>query len=195
MKELQKLICHFFFENIVSFSILLFSTEDYSRLVANLCGLGLFYCVNFYTTPCFFYENAALSVPVLKTKFVISQFRIALPLGYHGEPIVSAPSVVISTLASGLPASSPAIVRAVPIDSTRVSVSWEPGPFPHGPILSYVLQVTENHPLGYSAFKVCYLLQLSACKCIKLYPKIQSTIFPCADLAIINQLLCKGCKL
>lgn len=86
------------------------------------------------------------------------QFRVALPLGHHSDPIVSVHSVVISTLASGVPASPPAIVRAVPIDSTRVSVSWEPGPFPHGPLLSYVLRITENHPQGYTALKVCHMI-------------------------------------
>lgn len=87
--------------------------------------------------------------------FSLFQFRVALLLSHHhGEPIVSHPSVVISTLASGTPASPPAIVRAVPVDWSRISVSWEPGPFPHGPILSYVLNISEIHPQGYSALKV-----------------------------------------
>lgn len=73
---------------------------------------------------------------------------------YHGEPIVSEPSVVISTLPSGTPASPPFIVRAVPVDWSRISVSWEPGPFPHGPVLSYVLNITDNHRDGYKAIKV-----------------------------------------
>lgn len=80
---------------------------------------------------------------------------MALLLSSHSEPIVSATSVVISTLPAGVPASPPVIVRAVPVDCTRISVSWEPGPFPHGPLLSYVLRITENHPQGYSALKVC----------------------------------------
>lgn len=70
------------------------------------------------------------------------------------EPIVSAPSVVISTLPAGRP-TSPPIVRAVAVDCNRILVNWEPGPFPHGPILSYVLNITENGPQGYSAIKVC----------------------------------------
>ncbi|KAJ8934365.1 hypothetical protein NQ314_013406 [Rhamnusium bicolor] len=52
---------------------------------------------------------------------LLFQFRIALILGYHGhhgDPIVSSPSVVISTLASGIPASPPTNVRATPVDST-----------------------------------------------------------------------------
>ncbi|KAJ8921659.1 hypothetical protein NQ315_010568, partial [Exocentrus adspersus] len=76
------------------------------------------------------------------------RFRIALILGYHrhhhGDPIVSSASVVISTLPSGVPISSPMNVRATPVDSTSISISWEPGPFPHGPLLSYVLQITNN---------------------------------------------------
>lgn len=91
---------------------------------------------------------------------ILFQFRVALLLGHHSDPVLSAQSVVISTLASGVPASPPALVRAVPIDSTRVSVSWEPGPFPHGPLLSYVLRITENHPQGYTALKVCHIYDL-----------------------------------
>jgi hypothetical protein len=44
-------------------------------------------------------------------------------------------------------------VRATAVDSSRISVSWEPGPFPNGPVLSYVLQINEL-PEGYSALKV-----------------------------------------
>ncbi|XP_017879766.1 proto-oncogene tyrosine-protein kinase ROS isoform X2 [Ceratina calcarata] len=72
------------------------------------------------------------------------RFRVALLLKspqHNSEPIVSAPSVVIRTLAAGLPTSAPVIVRAVAVDSCRVSVSWEPGPFPNGPLLSYVLRL------------------------------------------------------
>ncbi|RZF45581.1 hypothetical protein LSTR_LSTR017179, partial [Laodelphax striatellus] len=80
-------------------------------------------------------------------------FRIALLLSPHdSEPIVSAPSVVISTLPGGAPASTPTIVRATPADPTRVSLSWAAGPFPNGPILSYVLNLNEL-PHGYTAVK------------------------------------------
>ncbi|KAJ8952660.1 hypothetical protein NQ318_020975, partial [Aromia moschata] len=78
-------------------------------------------------------------------------FRIALILGNHDhnwEPVYSSPSLVISTRASGVPASPPTNVRATPVDSTSISISWEPGPFPHGPLLSYVLRITDNHPSG-----------------------------------------------
>ncbi|XP_017769031.1 PREDICTED: proto-oncogene tyrosine-protein kinase ROS isoform X2 [Nicrophorus vespilloides] len=81
------------------------------------------------------------------------RFRVALILSNLTEPIVSPPSVVISTRPGGVPASPPSIVRAVPVDSTRISVSWEPGPFLHGPLLSYVLRITDNQPHGYSALK------------------------------------------
>ncbi|XP_066586207.1 proto-oncogene tyrosine-protein kinase ROS [Prorops nasuta] len=77
------------------------------------------------------------------------KFRVALLLRssqHNPEPIVSAPSVVILTLAADLPASAPVIVRAAAVDSCRVSVSWEPGPFPNGPLLSYVLRLQgANH--------------------------------------------------
>ncbi|XP_015585702.1 proto-oncogene tyrosine-protein kinase ROS isoform X3 [Cephus cinctus] len=72
------------------------------------------------------------------------RFRVALLLKstqHNPEPIVSAPSVVILTHSAGLPTSAPVIVRAAAVDSCRVSVSWEPGPFPNGPLLSYVLRL------------------------------------------------------
>ncbi|XP_066156235.1 proto-oncogene tyrosine-protein kinase ROS isoform X1 [Euwallacea fornicatus] len=74
------------------------------------------------------------------------RFRVALSLGHqsHGdEPIYSDQSVVIATLAEGIPASPPANVRVALVDAHSVSVTWEPGPFPHGPLLSYVLKITE----------------------------------------------------
>lgn len=60
---------------------------------------------------------------------------------HNPEPIVSAPSVVILTCPAGLPTSAPVIVRTTAVDSYRVSISWEPGPFSNGPILSYVLRL------------------------------------------------------
>lgn len=93
-------------------------------------------------------------VKVVKNAMGMFQFRIALLLSpHHSEPIVSEPSLVISTLPGGAPASPPNIVRATAADPSRVSVSWEPGPFPNGPILSYVLQINQL-PQGYTALKV-----------------------------------------
>jgi proto-oncogene tyrosine-protein kinase ROS len=83
------------------------------------------------------------------------QFRVALMINRdYEEWLYSEQSVIISTLPSGRPSSEPEIVRAVAVDHTRISVSWEPGPFPNGPILSYVLQITDLDPSGYSALKV-----------------------------------------
>ena len=90
------------------------------------------------------------------------QFRIAILLSHHSEPIVSEPSVVISTLPSGVPSSAPTIVRATAVDSSRISVSWEPGPFPNGPVLSYVLQINEI-PEGHPALKVSQRGPYHAC--------------------------------
>lgn len=93
-------------------------------------------------------------VKIVKNAMGMFQFRIALLLSpHHSEPIVSEPSLVISTLPGGAPASPPNIVRATAADPSRVSVSWEPGPFPNGPILSYVLQINQL-PQGYTALKV-----------------------------------------
>ncbi|XP_050308693.1 proto-oncogene tyrosine-protein kinase ROS isoform X2 [Anthonomus grandis grandis] len=73
------------------------------------------------------------------------KFRVALNLGNdHGNSIYSETSVIIATFASGVPASPPVQLRAFPVDAHTVSVNWEPGPFPHGPLLSYVLQITDS---------------------------------------------------
>lgn len=51
---------------------------------------------------------------------------------------------MIATLAEGVPASPPRHLQAAAVDAHSVSVTWEPGPFPHGPLLSYVLQIMES---------------------------------------------------
>jgi hypothetical protein len=76
------------------------------------------------------------------------QFRVAALVSRHPAAaqtvLESTPSVEIITLPQGLPASPPARVRAIAVDSTRVSVTWAPAPFPHGRVLSYVLRLSEN---------------------------------------------------
>ncbi|KAJ2951162.1 hypothetical protein O0L34_g5554 [Tuta absoluta] len=77
------------------------------------------------------------------------RFRVAIFLSGHstsGEPVYSAPSVVISTLEDGKPSSPPSALRAAAPDSSRVAISWEPGPFPNGPLISYVLRLTDGQP-------------------------------------------------
>ncbi|KAL0880126.1 hypothetical protein ABMA27_002609 [Loxostege sticticalis] len=77
------------------------------------------------------------------------RFRVAIFLsgrGGPGEPVYSAPSVVISTLENGKPSSAPQSLRAAAPDSSRVAISWEPGPFPNGPLISYVLRLTDTQP-------------------------------------------------
>ncbi|CAH0586987.1 unnamed protein product [Chrysodeixis includens] len=77
------------------------------------------------------------------------RFRVAIFLsgrGGTGEPVYSAPSVVISTLESGKPSSAPSSLRAAAPDPSRVAISWEPGPFPNGPLISYVLRLTNTQP-------------------------------------------------
>ncbi|XP_053678090.1 proto-oncogene tyrosine-protein kinase ROS [Anopheles nili] len=82
------------------------------------------------------------------------RFRVALLLSpHHDQVLTSEQSVIISTLPSGVPTSEPTIVRAVAVDHSRISISWEPGPFPNGPVLSYVLQIKDLHPTGYTALK------------------------------------------
>ncbi|XP_049872297.1 proto-oncogene tyrosine-protein kinase ROS isoform X2 [Pectinophora gossypiella] len=77
------------------------------------------------------------------------RFRVAIFLSGHsgiGEPVYSAPSVVISTLESGKPSSAPSALRAAAPDPSRVAISWEPGAFPNGPLISYVLRLTDTQP-------------------------------------------------
>lgn len=89
-------------------------------------------------------------------KYSVLQFRIALPLSTkQQEFLFSDQSIVINTLPQG-PPQEPPIVRAIPVDHTRISVSWEPGANPNGPILSYKLQITDMAPDGYTALKVFF---------------------------------------
>ncbi|XP_039755125.1 proto-oncogene tyrosine-protein kinase ROS isoform X1 [Pararge aegeria] len=75
------------------------------------------------------------------------RFRVAIFLsGHNGEPVYSTPSVVISTLESGEPSSAPTALRAAAPDPSRVAISWEPGPFPNGPLISYVLRLADTQP-------------------------------------------------
>ncbi|CAK1585368.1 unnamed protein product [Parnassius mnemosyne] len=77
------------------------------------------------------------------------RFRVAIFLSGRvgsGEPVYSAPSVVISTLESGKPSSAPTALRAAAPDPSRVAISWEPGPFPNGPLISYVLRLADTQP-------------------------------------------------
>nr|CAH7747846.1 unnamed protein product [Callosobruchus chinensis] len=69
----------------------------------------------------------------------------SVPHPHFSEPIaVSQESVVIVTPADGPPASPPSSVRAAAVDPTTVSIAWEPGPFPRGPLLSYVLHIEDE---------------------------------------------------
>ncbi|XP_035788952.1 protein sevenless-like isoform X2 [Anopheles albimanus] len=99
-------------------------------------------------------ENSTVLVDNLQpyTKY---RFRVLLLLSPNctDQVLASEQSVIISTLPAGVPTSKPTIVRAVAVDHSRISISWEPGPFPNGPVLSYVLQIKDLHPIGYSALK------------------------------------------
>ncbi|XP_071513555.1 proto-oncogene tyrosine-protein kinase ROS isoform X2 [Panulirus ornatus] len=73
------------------------------------------------------------------------QFRIAwLVLPGHA-PVMSKTSSWISTLASGPPRSPPREFRAVPLDWSRVEVTWEPPLFPGGDLISYTLYSKDAH--------------------------------------------------
>ncbi|XP_029733314.1 proto-oncogene tyrosine-protein kinase ROS isoform X3 [Aedes albopictus] len=98
-------------------------------------------------------DNSTIRVDNLQpyTKY---RFRVALILSPNrDDALISEQSVIILTLPQGVPTSEPKIVRAVAVDHSRISISWEPGPFPNGPILSYVLQITDLDSEDYSALK------------------------------------------
>lgn len=63
-------------------------------------------------------------------------------------------SLIIITHPQGPPKGEPNIVRAVAVDQTRISISWEPGLFPNGPILFYMLQIKESYRGDYLTVKV-----------------------------------------
>ncbi|KOB74270.1 Tyrosine-protein kinase receptor, partial [Operophtera brumata] len=44
----------------------------------------------------------------------------------------------------GKPSSPPSALRAAAPDPTRVAISWEPGPFPNGPLISYDMPASNN---------------------------------------------------
>lgn len=71
-----------------------------------------------------------------------------------GDPVHSASSVVMSTLDSGSPGSAPTSLRAAAPDHSRVAISWQPGPFPNGPLISYVLRLVDTQPNTYAALEV-----------------------------------------
>lgn len=94
------------------------------------------------------------------------RFRVALELSRQREEyLTSEESVVISTLEQGKPQSTPRIVSAIAVDHSRISVTWEPGPFPNGPILSYVLEIVDRQ-MNHSSFKVsnaCFMFFVPFC--------------------------------
>lgn len=101
--------------------------------------------------------------PNINLFYLFSQFRVAIFLSGRsgtGEPVFSAPSVVISTLESGKPSSAPSSLRAAAPDPSRVAISWEPGPFPNGPLISYVLRLADTQPNTNDALEVSTFLSI-----------------------------------
>lgn len=72
--------------------------------------------------------------------------------------LYSEQSLVIITAEEGPPQSEPDIVRAVAVDHTRISISWEPGLLKNGPILVYPLQIkgTNSEEL-FAKVQICQL--------------------------------------
>lgn len=72
--------------------------------------------------------------------------------------LYSEQSLVIITAEEGPPQSEPDIVRAVAVDHTRISISWEPGLLKNGPILFYPLQIKgTNSEEKFAKVQICQL--------------------------------------
>ncbi|XP_042904175.1 proto-oncogene tyrosine-protein kinase ROS isoform X2 [Parasteatoda tepidariorum] len=75
------------------------------------------------------------------------RFRVAWILLKNYPPLFSEESIVISTLPYGAPSTAPVITCLTVVSPSRVSLSFDPPPYPNGPILSYVLYIYE-YPSG-----------------------------------------------
>ncbi|GAB6030941.1 hypothetical protein CHUAL_007766 [Chamberlinius hualienensis] len=71
------------------------------------------------------------------------KFRVAWLILPPHDPIYSAQSLTITTLPYGVPSSSPSFQSVVPVDSSRVFVSWDSPSYPNGPIVAYILNLTQ----------------------------------------------------
>ena len=81
------------------------------------------------------------------------RFRVEwIVLRQHGMTLLSDQSVVMSTLAYGVPSSPPTIKSVIAVSTSQISVSWEAPNFPNGPIISYALYLSE-HPTGPTVVK------------------------------------------
>lgn len=119
------------------------------------------------------------------------QFRVALQLSRQREEyLTSEESVVISTLEQGKPSSTPRIVSAIAVDHSRISVTWEPGPFPNGPILSYALEIVDLQ-MNHSSYKVSN--ECLSCLCVCFVDCTNLWLFVCMSILLINYSCCWCC--
>ena len=70
------------------------------------------------------------------------------------EPLSSNETAIITTLAYGLPRSAPVNLNALPLDSNRISINWEPPLYPSGPLVSYYLSIREAFSHSPTSFQV-----------------------------------------
>lgn len=59
------------------------------------------------------------------------------------DPLMSEESAAILTMPSDFPSSPPTNLQVVPLDSNRISVSWEPPLYPNAPLVSYLLTIHQ----------------------------------------------------
>lgn len=86
------------------------------------------------------------------------------------EPLTSDETSNITTLAHGVPSSPPSNLEPVAVDSERITVTWDPPPFPNGPIVSYSLTIrnadsfNENPDPSFQVKLENYLPSFTLCK-------------------------------
>ncbi|RWS11184.1 proto-oncogene tyrosine-protein kinase ROS-like protein [Dinothrombium tinctorium] len=72
------------------------------------------------------------------------RFRVAWIIHPQFPPVFSLPSLEIVTAAYGEPSTPPVITSLVATGPTHISVSWEPPPYPNGPLIAYMLYLFEG---------------------------------------------------
>jgi hypothetical protein len=94
---------------------------------------------------------------------LLVQFRLVTVLGAKTEPFVSEESAQIRTLPYGSPSDAPRNLNVIVVDSTRISVSWDPPESTNGALVAYVLQAREKGSEQPGLVKVNFL---NCAKCL-----------------------------
>ena len=103
--------------------------------------------------------------------FLLVQFRLVTVLGAKTEPFVSEESAHIRTLPYGSPSDAPRNLNVIVVDSTRISVSWDPPQSTNGALVAYVLQAREKGSEQPGLVKVNFLNCAKCLQCPQLKPR------------------------